>query len=254
MRTRTIIIFCLFGLWWISVRKSTEPTPAMTTTSASSVSSAPTLHPTAAIINKASQPISPSKLVIDLRNEQEKLEKLNACLSSEACSYPQTDAKSYYFSVSHDAKDLLVRVTQLVRQQQIKNSAIIALARLGLEWPNDDVRSAAIQLIGTQPPASENISILIDALRDARSEDLVTAGLNEFQRYSQPQDQMTINSFVIQTLKTGPMTASSGVASQLGLLLNPTNVDFYRQALNDLPADSERYRALQTTLANYQQK
>ena len=190
----------------------------------------------------------------DLSRIRGMLQSLQACLTSHRCDFPKDDPHAYSFAVGKAAESALADFTQEVKQAHSVDPRITDLAVSALQWEDDSVRSAALDLLATQPPSPRARDGILAGLGASHDDSLYNQGLNELRRYGSAEDQQAISEFLERTIQMGPFFAANTVANGVLPFLTAQNLPAYRKILAELPPGSAKRAALEQALFEFTQR
>lgn len=218
---------------------------------------APDREPSSALISKApSQTKAKESLVAPtslhpLDAARLELEELKKCYNSEACPFSKKDSRAYEIEIGQRLKDALNKLTQWVRANHIESAEVSKMAREYLENEDGYVKKAALDLISTQPPSSENLQAVLDHSLNSNDSNLTGQSLMEVQKYQSDEDMAKINQVLSEIMTTGSFMVKNRVAELISTHLNPKNVDYFENYSRTLPLDNPVRTYLNAAINEY---
>ncbi len=182
-----------------------------------------------------------SPLIIPLKEA----ERFQLCAedSIPQCSTQANDPKQIYFETAE-------RIREVLKSSRGKSeSERLLVASQALEIANDDVRAAALQLISDLK--KQPLNLIFENCSDARSPRLINEMFEAFEKSESPEDLTRIHQFVQASILSGPLSSAPVYADKIGVLLDSNSIAQYQDILNQLPKNSARYLALETSLNEF---
>lgn len=178
------------------------------------------------------------------------IESLIHCYEQDNCQIPQNEPRAHFFIVGQKITDA-VRILIKKSDPSVLNAEYVELAQELIQFENDQVKEAALDLMASQPPIDSNVNAIVGGMQQSHDASLYQQIIVEFQRYPDPGQQQQITDFMMETIKTGGHYASRTVAKSVLPLMNEQNVEAYQTLQDELPKDSQRYQFLNQTLLEY---
>lgn len=189
-----------------------------------------------------------------INTSRKKLQELKDCYKHEACSYPKTDPKSYFFAVGQDLKKELFRLQGVVVQKEWESDEIAQVARDFLTIEDGHVKEAALHLISTQPTNDKSLDALLNEVIHFYDPKLIQHAMLELRRYLGSADEQKIHQSLSQALQTGSPAVAQEVARSIAPFVNKNSFEVYLETLNAMPPHSKSYRNLKASVEEYEKK
>lgn len=128
-----------------------------------------------------------------------------------------------------------------------------SFARRMLAFPDGHVQARAISLMGAMAPQPQNVDSIVTHLNGHHDAALFELGLAELGRYAGAGGDAPakIDALLADTLKSGGHYAAQTVATNVGKLIHPGNVEKFEALARELPAQTRTAKILKSTLAEY---
>ncbi|HRO65997.1 MAG TPA: hypothetical protein PL182_00380 [Pseudobdellovibrionaceae bacterium] len=188
-------------------------------------------------------------------SEFEAIRRLQECLESEKCDYPQTDPQSYSLGVGQDLERSLKSLARRMKTDPNLSAEAEELARELIKNPDGHVQEGALAILGELPPAAENLAALLEGLKNNPADPLILEqASSELVRYLGSAEEASVHRFFAETLTDGALFTSQKAGTVLRRFLTPGSLSYYQEILKRLPEDSTKARFLRGTIEEFERR
>jgi hypothetical protein len=173
--------------------------------------------------------------------------RLQECLSSTACDFPQTDPRSYEIAVGQAMRLELLKA----RQDGTAAGDLEFLGRTYIHSYDGFVQEEALKILSGLPPSAESLQALTEGLKDTPDADLMEQALPELKRYIGTPWEPGMHDFLAGQIARGAHFAATTAVENLLPFLNQKSVSTYSRALAQMPPGTKAARELGRALREY---
>ncbi|WP_127716980.1 hypothetical protein [Halobacteriovorax sp. HLS] len=174
-----------------------------------------------------------------LSKKSRTIDHLRSCFESRSCGFSKTDSRAYDLNLAQAIKRELNHLYEFVLENEIEDDRISSLARGYLKISDGHVKEAALMLLSTQKPSSENLESILEQTISYHSAPLVELAMIELSKYKTSEWQERIDNNFIENLKTGSVIVRQVLAKNIATFLNEENRLKYKSFIKNYTSDSK---------------
>lgn len=177
------------------------------------------------------------------------LKEFHACYASEKCDYPHSDPKSYLLGLNKDVASYLK--TLAARSFDGSPQALQSLRSLMIEG-DGFVQEEVLKLFAHLPVSQENLLTILEGTKNNYADPLIMEQVvEELARYTTGESANLVHRFMAETLVIGPQYSAEMAAQKIRPLLNPANLEYYREVAGKTKSSAIR-KSLTNSLKDYE--
>lgn len=176
--------------------------------------------------------------------EVRELARLVVCAQSRECGFDQSTPISY-------DRELSALITSSIKRldHERPSDEETRVARAFMSYPDDFVKSAALEILASAETTQENLNAVLAGLRDSASAPLYSEAMDTLEKYKGAPE---VDKFVVETVQVGGHFASIELAKNSLRFMSPQNAAQFKNAVNQLPVGSQSREYLEANLREFQ--
>lgn len=195
-----------------------------------------------------------------IRSMQSELHHLKKCWEADSCRVDSSDPKSSHFAAVERITAVLKELREIKRKNTAANFSI--LAREWIHFPDDHVRSGVLDLLlqelgdelGDEKSDRQTLQAVLEGLRESISAPLIEKAMPILENYARGGFAREVQSFVADSVSTGPIQVSEIMAAQAGRFIDTESVSRFRAISDSLPAHSRSRRNLEASILEFKRR
>ena len=172
------------------------------------------------------------------------LGRLLTCSERGDCDYPEDTPTSYDLALT---KDMVAGLRRLASFKTSDESA--RASRLFMNYPNDDVKSAALTVLAKAEKSDDNLHAILSGLQESVSAPLYEQAVDVLERY---KGSPALDRFLLEVVKTGGHFASIELARHSIRFLSAQNAKEFQAIVREMPLRSQARTFLELNLQEYE--
>jgi hypothetical protein len=188
----------------------------------------------------------------EITSIQSELNSIKKCWEADNCRFDSMDPKSSHFAAVERATAALRKLTAIKKQNSAANFTLIA--REWIHFPDDHVRSAALDLIGEVKNDRQTLQAVLEGLSESISAPLIEKAMPILENYARSGFTGEVQNFITQTLSGGPIDVSEVIAAQAGRFIDRESLPRFRELSERLPPHSRSRRNLEASILEFKRR
>jgi hypothetical protein len=168
-----------------------------------------------------------------------KISHLHSCFSSRNCGFSKGDSRSYDLDLGKAIKRELEELYEEVVDREVVSAKISSLGREFLKSSDGHIKEAALMLLSTQEPSSDNLNTILEEAISFHSAPLAELAIIELSKYKKEEWQESIDQSFLSNLKTGSVIVRQTLAKNISKFLNEANESKYKDFIENESNDSK---------------
>jgi hypothetical protein len=172
------------------------------------------------------------------------------CFESRSCGFSKEDSRSYDLELGNSLKREIYKLYEDVADQEIEAQWVSDVARKYMNVSNGHVKEAALMLMSTQPPSSENLDSILDDVISFHSAPLAELAMVELSKYQKESWKSQIDKSFLDNLSRGSLLVRQTLAKNISTFLNDGNREIYESFIESLSGNSKVKKFISASLRN----
>lgn len=175
---------------------------------------------------------------------------LNSCYMSRNCGFSKGDSRSYDLDLGKAIKRELEELYEEVEDREIESQMISNLGREFMKSSDGHIKEAALMLLSTQAPNSDNLNTILEEAISFHSAPLAELAIVELSKYKKEEWKESIDESFLENLKTGSVIVRQTLAKHISKFLDSTNKVKYKDFIENESSDSRIKKFIAASLGS----
>lgn len=180
-----------------------------------------------------------------------RLEKLESCITSQNCPYSHKDSRSYSLQVFNAIASELEAHYRRIQKENIIDERISALARKYMSYDSGHIKEKCLNILSTQQISIDNLNSILNETILYHSDKLIEQAMMELRRYKGQGFDHIIENYFEKVITTSSPSVRESLTKQIIYFIDENNYERFKSLLNRLPPSSNSYGYLKAALERF---